>query len=631
MSGAIHRIREIFNSLFSDGNDRKRPADRDNFYYPSAKFRRVGYDNEDEYSDTDMDDLFGSKNKRKSFSSNKRYTSGIPFTNGYGHSSSDRTTNNDLPNDDVVFVSDQPPSTTPIFVTRVKPFKINDPIAHSSLRMDRVPPLMPLPKTSNNTSTASGPFRTNSTLASTSRLNFGQNNTKPPVPKAVPISLFSHANGMFSSTMQKQNMGLGFKGIDTVERLSRGQQMTSMARSRSPTGAMGTSIFSFNREKDEKLEYIKLLKQVCPDIYSHSKLNNTTFVDLTKDETKINRTNNVDLTSDEDKDSSKRARSIPPTEQVNTLLERLSVKAAFDPNLSLKYKTRAEEAAKERQIKIQKEEEILKERRNETDEVQRNFRKRVQSVPMIYDEIIQRIHDGEEEEEEEEESQYPELTAEHHKTIKYALYGGSASEVIINKFNLRITRNDLNTLVGTTWLNDEVINFYMNLIMERAEKRTDLPKSYCFNTFFIPTLMQRGHSGVRRWTRKVDVFSFDLLPVPVHVGGIHWCMAIIRMKDKIIRYYDSMGNPNQPVLDALERYLIDEAMDKKKITFDTSDWKKESIRDCPQQRNGSDCGVFSCMNAEHLTRNASLSFSQNDMPYFRQKMVLEIATGNLIT
>lgn len=261
----------------------------------------------------------------------------------------------------------------------------------------------------------------------------------------------------------------------------------------------------------------------------------------------------------------------------------------------------------------------------------RDFRKRYQGIPVSVDQIIQRIADGEEEDEEEEEVHYPALTAEHHKTIKYALYGGQAHEVIIDKFNLRITRNDLNTLVGVTWLNDEVINFYMNLIMERAEKRKDLPKSYCFNTFFIPTLMSRGHAGVRRWTRKVDIFSFDLLPVPVHVGGMHWCMAIIRMKEKVIRYYDSMGNPNQPVLDALERYLMEESMDKRKVPFDTRDWTKESIRECPQQRNGSDCGVFSCMNAEHLTRNAPLNFSQNEMPYFRQKMVLEIATGHLIT
>lgn len=53
--------------------------------------------------------------------------------------------------------------------------------------------------------------------------------------------------------------------------------------------------------------------------------------------------------------------------------------------------------------------------------------------------------------------------------------------------------------------------------------------------------MQMGHSGVRRWTRKIDIFSYDIIPVPVHVGGVHWCMSIINMREKSIKYYDSMG------------------------------------------------------------------------------------------
>ena len=93
-----------------------------------------------------------------------------------------------------------------------------------------------------------------------------------------------------------------------------------------------------------------------------------------------------------------------------------------------------------------------------------------------------------------------------------------------------------------------------------------------------------------------------------------------------------MGGSNPKVLDALERYLIDESWDIRKVRLDTSDWKKVTVpvSDCPQQGNSFDCGVFACMYAEHLTRDASLCFTQDDMPYFRQKMVIEIVTGNLL-
>ena len=60
-------------------------------------------------------------------------------------------------------------------------------------------------------------------------------------------------------------------------------------------------------------------------------------------------------------------------------------------------------------------------------------------------------------------------------------------EKLTEKFNITITRRDVATLAGLNWLNDEVINFYMNLIMERAQAN---PKKYptvrfcCWYFFF---------------------------------------------------------------------------------------------------------------------------------------------------
>lgn len=70
----------------------------------------------------------------------------------------------------------------------------------------------------------------------------------------------------------------------------------------------------------------------------------------------------------------------------------------------------------------------------------------------------------------------------------------------------------------------QVINFYMNLLVERS-KRSDLPTVYTFNTFFFPKLRSAGFSAVRRWTKKVDLFAHDILLVPVHLG-VHWCLSV---------------------------------------------------------------------------------------------------------
>uniref|UniRef100_A0A182W1W2 Ubiquitin-like protease family profile domain-containing protein n=1 Tax=Anopheles minimus TaxID=112268 RepID=A0A182W1W2_9DIPT len=225
----------------------------------------------------------------------------------------------------------------------------------------------------------------------------------------------------------------------------------------------------------------------------------------------------------------------------------------------------------------------------------------------------------------------PELTKEQLDQMYRKLRTGN--QVVVEKFNLRITGNDLVTLQDLNWLNDAAINFYMELLRERSELKREqgLPKVYTMNTFFLPQLLKMGYSGVRRWTRKVDLLAHDMIVVPVHVGGIHWCMSIIDLRRKTIDYYDSMGSPNNVVLNALEEYLCQESMDKRKKPFDKSGLTKQNMRDCPRQKNGSDCGVFSCMFAEFLTRDHAITFDQSNMPYFRKKMTVEIMMGKLLT
>ncbi|GLV43295.1 hypothetical protein CBL_14027 [Carabus blaptoides fortunei] len=222
-----------------------------------------------------------------------------------------------------------------------------------------------------------------------------------------------------------------------------------------------------------------------------------------------------------------------------------------------------------------------------------------------------------------------EFTAAQDARIDDALKSRNPNRVFAEKFNLRITGHELKLFNEKEWLNDEVINFYVNLIQERSEQR-NLPRVYSFNTFFYPKLISSGYSSLQRWTKRVDIFSFDIIVVPVHLG-FHWCMATIDFRDKSIRYYDSMLGNNNQCLTALENYLREEHCDKKKTEYDTSDWKQVIMKDIPRQLNGSDCGVFSCTFAEFITRNAKFLFTQENMPYMRRKMVIEIIEGRLLT
>ncbi|NXS55995.1 SENP1 protease, partial [Brachypteracias leptosomus] len=174
------------------------------------------------------------------------------------------------------------------------------------------------------------------------------------------------------------------------------------------------------------------------------------------------------------------------------------------------------------------------------------------------------------------EEEFPEITEEMEKEIKSVFRGGNQDEVLSEAFRLTITRKDIQTLNNLNWLNDEIINFYMNLLMERSKEK-GLPAVHAFNTFFFTKLKTAGYQAVKRWTKKVDIFSVDLLLVPIHLG-VHWCLAVVDFRKKSITYYDSMGGINSEACRILLQYLKQESLDKKRKEFDTNGWSLLSKR-----------------------------------------------------
>lgn len=63
---------------------------------------------------------------------------------------------------------------------------------------------------------------------------------------------------------------------------------------------------------------------------------------------------------------------------------------------------------------------------------------------------------------------------------------------------------------------------------------------------------------------------------------------------------------------------------------DTHDRRLSSLKDMPEKNNASKFGVVSCVFAEFTSGGQKITFTQQDMPYFREKMMHEILKGELI-
>lgn len=220
------------------------------------------------------------------------------------------------------------------------------------------------------------------------------------------------------------------------------------------------------------------------------------------------------------------------------------------------------------------------------------------------------------------------FTTEMKELVRTTLLAGD-NYVVRGVLGSQVKGADIQSLVGEEWLNDSVIEAYLQMIVSRSGKN-GLPSIHTFLTFFYPKLAARGYKEVSDWSRKSDIFAFDLVFIPVFTSS-HWSIIIVDMGRLSITHYDSKFNSlrSEVCLKNIQNYLKSEYESKKSchlgIEFSTS-----ALSWIPQQKNNVDCGVFMCQFAEHVSRGASFTFSQQNIPLARQLMVWEIATNTLI-
>ncbi|XP_047314973.1 ubiquitin-like-specific protease ESD4 [Impatiens glandulifera] len=226
------------------------------------------------------------------------------------------------------------------------------------------------------------------------------------------------------------------------------------------------------------------------------------------------------------------------------------------------------------------------------------------------------------------------LTQKEEADVKAALSNSNRRKLLVNHgpSNIDITGETIMCLRPKAWLNDEVINVYLELLKEREKREPEkFLKCHFFNTFFYKKLLNAktpsDFKSLGRWTthRKLGyhLVDCDKIFIPVH-KEIHWCLAVINKKDQKFQYLDSLGGTDSRVLNILAKYYVEEVKGKSGQDIDVSKWKKEFVKDLPAQENGFDCGVFMIKYIDFYSRGVGLCFKQEDMPYFRLRTAKEI-------
>ncbi|KAL9126489.1 MAG: hypothetical protein Q9217_004471 [Psora testacea] len=94
---------------------------------------------------------------------------------------------------------------------------------------------------------------------------------------------------------------------------------------------------------------------------------------------------------------------------------------------------------------------------------------------------------------------------------------------------------DLERLDEGEFLNDTLVTFYMRYLEHKIEQQNPglAERIYFFSTFFYERLTSTmkgkkeiNYGAVQKWTRTVDIFTYDYVVVPINEQA-HWYLAII--------------------------------------------------------------------------------------------------------
>ncbi|XP_018095274.1 sentrin-specific protease 3 isoform X2 [Xenopus laevis] len=210
-------------------------------------------------------------------------------------------------------------------------------------------------------------------------------------------------------------------------------------------------------------------------------------------------------------------------------------------------------------------------------------------IPLGTDEVLEKLEDV---------FQEPFSTPARRTVVQHVIqsYQRHPGNAMLRGFRVTYKRHvlsmdDLGTLYGQNWLNDQVMNMYGDLVMDA-----------------VPD--------------KVDIFNKQLLLIPIHLE-VHWSLVCVDVLNRTITYFDSQRTLNRRCPKHIAKYLQAEAVKKDRPEY-VSGWKGLFKMNVARQNNDSDCGAFVLQYCKFLALGLPFTFGQHDMPKLRRKIYKEL-------
>lgn len=182
--------------------------------------------------------------------------------------------------------------------------------------------------------------------------------------------------------------------------------------------------------------------------------------------------------------------------------------------------------------------------------------------------------------------------------------------------------------VGNGWLNNEIVNEYLSLLQKTAPDTIRHQSS-----FFMTAIEEYGLRHVDRWNRSIhnSFFQEGTFVIPYNKNK-HWTLLVGRTLlidgeyDVSVCHYDSSGGKNLTASKTLSAWFERELKSRELRLGQVS----LEHRTCPRQQNGSDCGVFTLINAKDVyCGQEPHTLQAANTPYARLELVLDLGKSLL--
>ena len=223
--------------------------------------------------------------------------------------------------------------------------------------------------------------------------------------------------------------------------------------------------------------------------------------------------------------------------------------------------------------------------------------------------------------------------------MKHILYNENNPAVqnhrtALNTGTHKLDAFDLDSLQFNSWLTGSVISAYLYcLYRNQIATNNPLLITTAFDTYFYTCMVTPARNGIPEVFKFAETQFFTLgknnnyvfgdIFIPIHRPG-HWICCILCPRIKKIYLVDSYRNDHRSCIQHIKSWYKQEfSLRQLGAISDIDNWDvitgqllNNQIHNCPQQRDGTSCGVYVCITALYWITQKKLittdDFNDND-------------------